>query len=189
MLTNSDITASKRRMEAALDRGALLTQAEFHDAISRKSDMWFSACLRITRSRELAEDAVQDGLLQAWNKRHQFHRDASLETWIHRIAVNAALALLRKQRVRATEPLEMEVEDEGETPEGLRLEQDLDDRLATSLRHLSDIERMCFVLKHLEQWKLEEIADELGTNISSVKQAIFRGVKKLRASMADLRDS
>jgi len=151
--------------------------------------MWFSACLRITRSRELAEDAVQDGLLQAWNKRHQFHRDASLETWIHRIAVNAALALLRKQRVRATEPLEMEVEDEGETPEGLRLEQDLDDRLATSLRHLSDIERMCFVLKHLEQWKLEEIADELGTNISSVKQAIFRGVKKLRVSMADLRDS
>ena len=150
--------------------------------------MWFSACLRITRSRELAEDAVQDGLLQAWNKRHQFHRDASLETWIHRITINAALQLLRKQRPGRFEPLEIDIADD-DTPERWRAEHDLGDQLATALRHLTDIERACFVLKHLEQWKLEEIANELGTNVSSVKQAIFRGVKKLRVSMTDLRDS
>ena len=44
------------------------------------------------------------------------------------------------------------------------------------------------MLKHLEEWKLDEIAAELGTNISAVKQALFRGVKKLRVSMADLQD-
>jgi RNA polymerase sigma-70 factor (ECF subfamily) len=176
-------------MQAALDRGALLTQAEFHDAISKKSDSWFSACLRITRSRELAEDAVQDGLLQAWNKRHQFHRDASLETWIHRITVNAALRLLRKQRPGRFEPLEMDITDDGDTPERSRVEHDLGDQLTSALRHLTHLERVCFVLKHLEQWKLEEIAHELDTNVSSVKQALFRGVKKLRVSMADLRDS
>src|SRR5262245_77030 len=107
-------------MEAALDRGALLTQAEFHDAISRKSDSWLSACLRITRSRELAEDAVEDGLTQAWKKRDQFHRDARLDTWIHRIAINAALQLLRKQRPAAFEPVEIEIADDSDGPDERR---------------------------------------------------------------------
>jgi RNA polymerase sigma-70 factor (ECF subfamily) len=175
-------------MLGALERGGLPTQAQFHDAISRKSNSWLSACLRITRSRELAEDAVQDGLLRAWNKRHQFGGDSSLETWIHRIAINAALQLLRKQRPRAFEPLEVEIADDVDTPESRRSERDLGDRLARALRHLTDIERVCFVLRHLEQWKLEEIAKEVDTSVSSVKQALFRAVKKLRVSMADMRD-
>ena len=44
-----------------------------------------------------------------------------------------------------------------------------------------------FALKHLEQWRLQEIADELNVKIDTVKQAIFRGVRKLRVSMVDLR--
>lgn len=188
LLTNPGLPVSKSRMTVALDSGNLLTQAEFHDAISRKSGSWYSACLRITRSPELAEDAVQDGLLRAWDKRNQFHRESSLETWIHRIAVNSALYLLRKQRPGAFEPLGLDIADDGETPERSRAQHDLGEQLTTALRYLSDFERVCFVLKHLEEWKLDEIADELGTNISAVKQALFRGVKKLRVSMADLQD-
>ena len=52
--------------------------------------------------------------------------------------------------------------------------------------HLSEIERVCFVLKHLEQWRLKEIADELNTNTGAVKQAIFRAVRKLRVRMTGL---
>jgi DNA-directed RNA polymerase specialized sigma24 family protein len=48
------------------------------------------------------------------------------------------------------------------------------------------LEQICFILKHLEQWHLKEIAEELGTNVSVVKQALFRGVKKLRVTMADM---
>jgi len=42
------------------------------------------------------------------------------------------------------------------------------------------------VLKHLEQWRLKEIAEEIGSNTGTVKQAIFRAVKKLRVHMAAL---
>ena len=56
----------------------------------------FSACLKITRNRAMAEDAVQEALLSAWAKRSQFHHDSRLDTWIHRIAVNAALQLIIK---------------------------------------------------------------------------------------------
>ena len=162
------------------------TQAEFHEAISTRSDRWYSACLKITRSRELAEDAEQDALLSAWNKRKQFDRSARLDTWIHRIAINAALQLLRKNRPGVFESLQEEPEAPSPTPEHVRADEELCRDLAEAMQNLSEIERVCFVLKHLEQWRLKEIADEIGSNVGTVKQAIFRAVKKLRVRMASL---
>lgn len=165
------------------------TQAEFHEVISNGADRWFAACLRITRNRDMAEDAVQDALLNAWNKRHQYERSARLDTWIYRIAVNAALGLLRKNRPGRWESLESEIVDETLTPDKARLEEELDKDLSAALQHLSEIERVCFVLKHLEQWRLKEIAAELDTSVDTIKQAIFRAVKKLRVRMADRRSA
>lgn len=173
-------------MAAAIEPGGEPTEAQFHDAISSRSNRWFAACLRITRNRGLAEDAVQEALLSAWHKRAQFQGSASLESWIHRIAVNAALALLRKERPDRFRPLVEEMLDETGSPEQHAHDGDVDAALTAALRYLSDLERVCFVLKHLEQWRLEEIADELDTDIGGVKQALFRAVKKLRVSMQDI---
>ena len=163
------------------------TQAEFHEVITSRADRWYAACLKITRNQDMAEDAVQDALLSAWNKRHQFDRDARLDTWIHRIAINAALQLLRTNRPDRWEPLEAEIADDSDTPESVSMTDELGSELSSALSRLSDIERICFVLKHLEQWRLKEIANELDTNIGTIKQALFRALKKLRVSMAGLR--
>jgi len=173
-------------MVAILQRPGTPTQADFHEAISNRSDRWLSACLKITRNRDMAEDAVQDALLSAWHKRHQFDNSARLDTWIHRIAINAALQLLRKNRPGAFEPLETDIPDRGDTPENMRAEQELGKNLAAALTHLSEFERVCFVLKHLEQWRLKEIADEVDSNVGAVKQAVFRSVRKLRGRMTSL---
>ena len=173
-------------MVAILQNQHVPTRADFHDAISARGDRWYAACLRITRDRDLAEDAVQDALLSAWNKRDQFDRSARLETWIHRIAVNAALQLLRKRRPDTFEALEEEVPDESDAPEARSEATELGNLLALALSRLSDMERICFVLKHLEQWRHREIAAELGTNDGRVKQAVFRAVRKLRPQMAAL---
>jgi RNA polymerase sigma-70 factor (ECF subfamily) len=174
-------------MAAILQTPGVPTQADFHAAISGRSDRWFAACLKITRNRALAEDAVQDALLSAWSKRHQFDGSARLDTWIHRIAVNAALQLLRKQRPTAFEPLETDVEDGSDTPESLSAQHQFGRTLSAAMTGLSDFERVCFVLKHLEQWRLREIADEVGTDVGAVKQAVFRAVRKLRKRMGGLR--
>jgi len=174
-------------MVAILQSPGTPTQADFHEAISSRSDRWLSACLKITRNRDMAEDAVQDALLNAWNKRHQFDNSARLDTWIHRIAINAALQLLRKNRPAVFEPLEEDVPDLGESPESRQAEHELGKTLAAALAHLSEFERVCFVLKHLEQWRLKEIADETDSNVGAVKQAVFRSVRKLRGKMTALR--
>lgn len=176
-------------MVSVMQQASGPTQAEFQEVIASRAYRWYSVCLKITRNRDLAEDAVQDALLSAWNKRHQFDRSARLDTWIHRIAVNAALQLLRKNRPGVWEPLETDVPDDVASLDDARAGQELDKELALALEKLTEIERVCFVLKHLEQWRLKEIAEELNVGIGTIKQAIFRAVKKLRISMANRRSA
>ena len=68
-------------------------------------------------------------------------------------------------------------------------DEELGANLTAALQRLSEIERVCFVLKHLEQWRLKEISQELDASIGTIKQALFRAVKKLRLSMADIRSN
>ena len=178
----------KGSMVAVMSIGGAPTQADFHEAISSRSDRWYSACLKITRNPEMAADAVQDALLNAWNKRHQFEKNSRLDTWIHSIAINAALNQIRRNRPGVFQPLESDVETSAEEPRQVLEDYELEDSLAGALARLSDVERVCFVLKHLEQWRVREICAELSLNEGRVKQAVFRAVKKLRISMQSLQD-
>ncbi len=174
-------------MAALLKTTTTPTLDEFHAALDNCGDRWYSVCLKITRNPAYAEDAVQDGLMTAWSKREQFHGSAKLETWIHRIVVNAALQLLRKNRPQIWQPLEEDFAVEPVTPVDARAEQEMGMELAAALEQLSEFERVCFVLKHIEQWRLNEIAESLETAVSNIKQGLFRAVRKLRISMAEWR--
>ncbi len=166
----------------------LPTQADFHQAINQRGDRWYGACLRITKDPELAADAVQDALLNAWNKRAQYQGNSRLETWIHRIAINSALQLLRRSKADSEESFDDELIADTAPPESERAWDELGAGLSQAMENLTDVERIAFVLKHLEQWRLKEIAVELNTNIGTIKQALFRGVRKLRPKMALLKE-
>jgi RNA polymerase sigma-70 factor, ECF subfamily len=175
-------------MVAVMTIGDSPTQADFHEAIATRSDRWYSACLKITRNPDMAADAVQDALLNAWNKRDQFEKNARLDTWIHSIAINAALNQIRKSKPGVFQPLESDIETLTEEPRQVLEDHELEDSLARALARLTDTERVCFVLKHLEQWRVREICDELSLNEGRVKQAVHRAVKKLRISMQSMQD-
>ena len=166
---------------------SLPTTADFHAAIASSSDGWYRACAQITGDPDLASDAIQDALLKAWSRRKQFHGQSRLDTWIHRIAVNTALDLLRSARPERWEALENDPMDESRRPDDEHENRVLARQFETSLSELSDLERLCVVLKHVEQWPLKEIADQLGSSVGTVKQALFRGIKKLRTELNDLR--
>ncbi len=164
-----------------------LTESEFHQAIARSGDYWYSACLRITKNPQLAADAVQDALLNAWKKRHQFEQKALLTTWIHRIAVNSALSLLRSQHPERWTAEDIDVAADTIPQETLASSRQAAEQLNQAMTELTELERVCFTLKHLEQWRITEIAEELGSSANAIKQAVFRAVSKLRVSLADHR--
>lgn len=157
----------------------------FQAVLSERSGRWYNACLRITGDPGLAADAVQEALLKAWRHRDEFRGESELDTWIHRIALNAALDLLRRQKRHAADELdpEMLVAEASASPESEYTGHALGKDLENAMQRLTAMERQAFVLKHIEGWRLDEIAESLQTNVNNTKQVLFRAVHKLRVDL------
>jgi RNA polymerase sigma-70 factor, ECF subfamily len=157
----------------------------FHAVLSERSARWYNACLRITRDADLAADAVQEALLKAWDRRDEFRGESDLDTWIHRIALNAAIDLMRRRRPQTTDELDADrlVAAVSASPDSEYAQHALGRDLAAAMQRLTTMERQTFLLKHIEGWRLEEIAEGLQMNVNNVKQALFRAVRKLRVDL------
>jgi RNA polymerase sigma-70 factor (ECF subfamily) len=138
---------------------------------------------------------VQEALFNAWRHLQSFDGRAGFRTWLHRIAVNAALEQLRRRGCHeaTTEAVDEDEDFLGGVAEQLpgpdRRAQGAEvHRLAEiQLQRMSLIERTAFVMRHHEGHSLEEIAQTLAMNTNACKQAIFRAVRKLRVALEPLR--
>jgi RNA polymerase sigma-70 factor (ECF subfamily) len=157
----------------------------FHAVMNERSVRWYNACLRITRDADLAADAVQDALLKAWHRRDEFRGEAELSTWIHRIALNAAIDLTRRRKTRAEEELDPEAFEAApsSSAESEYTQDALGRDMSVAMQRLTNKERQIFLLKHVEGWRLDEIAESLQTPLGSVKNSLFRAVRKLRVDL------
>jgi RNA polymerase sigma-70 factor, ECF subfamily len=153
----------------------------------------FRVCVRVLRDETLAEDAVQNTFVQAFRRLDSFDGRASFGAWLRTIAIHCSVELLRKNNARSFEPLDAaELEPQTEpalsTSFEARHASELRGHVQLALSSLTTLERLAFVLKHVEQQSLEEIATVAGSNSNAIKQALFRGVRKLRASLAPLKE-
>lgn len=152
----------------------------------------YRVTLRITGNEYDAEEAAQEAFLRAYNKLPEFEQRSGFGTWVYRIAMNCALNLVEKRGREASwnaAPLVSETGMEVFAAEGERgPEAQLLSREATSLREqamrlLTPMERTAFVLRHMEEQPIAEIAKALGVPANSAKQAVFRAVGKLRQAL------
>ncbi len=170
------------RTEISVVRLARAGDAEaFRELVESYGPKLFRLTYRITGDEDAAEDAVQEAFLRAYRSLGRFDERAQFGTWLHRIAVNAALEIVRK---RQRHPFQSSEEDPNPSPDpgpdrvalGLEVER----AVRSALADLSPMERTAFVLRHFEGRSIAEICEQLGLGVSAGKQAIFRAVKKLR---------
>lgn len=163
--------------------------AAFRHLVDANSATLFRACTRITGDRALAEDALQEAFLNAFRHLADFDGRSQFSTWLYRIAVNAALAQVRKRRyLEVTLPESddttlLDAADHSPTPDRHAMSAEIRRDVETELARMTPIERAAFVLRHQEGRSLEEISAALSLNVSAAKQAIFRAVRKLRAAL------
>jgi RNA polymerase sigma-70 factor (ECF subfamily) len=185
----------EERRVAAARRGDRLAFRQLVDAHARPL---FALCVRITRDAGLAEDAVQEALFNAYRHLPDFDGRSSFKTWLHRIAVNAALEQLRRNSRHAANDIAAGGDDadddfllrtpsDAPSPEEHALGSEIGAHVDANLERMTVIERAAFLLRHAEGHSIEEIAQTLSMNISASKQAIFRAVRKLRGSLQPLR--
>ena len=165
----------------------------FRLLVERHSRTIFRLAYRMTGNQHDADDVVQEAFLRAYRQIDTFQERANFGTWLHRIAVNCALDLLR---ARGRHDRHHIYEEDGEMtrqaqtsdpqPDRLLLSAELQQHVGAALEHLSGSERTAFVLRHFEGMPVEEIGRTLGIKANAAKHTIFRAVKKLRHSLEPL---
>ncbi len=164
----------------------------FRELVESYSPKLFRLAYRITGDEPSAEDAVQETFLRVYRSLGRFDSRSQFGTWLHRIAVNTALEIVRKQQRHRSRHEEMPTAGDAPLPSSdpgpdrLTLGLEVERAVRSALAGLSPMERTAFILRHFEGRSIAEICDQLGLGVSAGKQAVFRAVKKLRIVLEPL---
>jgi RNA polymerase sigma-70 factor (ECF subfamily) len=192
-------TKARSRSTNRLNDGSLVLAAknEPSTAFATLSDQYkeqlFRAAHRITRTREDAEDAVQDTLLRAFVHMGDFEGRSSFGTWMTRITINSALMILRRKRTSLEiaigrnndsggDDLCYGITDHTPSPETRYAQTEEQRILRTAIQRLRPKLRVVVQI-HLQGRSLEETAGVLGISLSAAKGRLFHAKKALRRSL------
>jgi RNA polymerase sigma-70 factor (ECF subfamily) len=191
-LTSSGPIRQSNRMEGTERALSGSTEDVFRALVEEHSRAVFRLAYRVTGNEQDAEDVVQETFLKAHKHFGRFDSRASFATWIHRIATNCSIDLLRRRSRRmgwggAGGGFEAEdLPSHRPGPEARARGLEVEASVARALDSLSPNERAAFVLRHIEGLSTEEIAAALSLRTNAAKQTVFRAVHKLRRLLAPL---
>lgn len=169
--------------------------AAFREIIRRNNRHLFRAARSVLRDDAEAEDAVQDAYLHAFQALAGFRGDASLSTWLTRIARNEALGRLRRRR-STTELDAIEAAQQGQgasilmfptalggDPESIAARREIRRLLESAIDDLPDVFRPVLVARDVDGMSVEETAEILGIRPETVRTRLHRARRMLRAAL------
>ncbi len=143
----------------------------------------YAVVRRIAGDEDLAQDYAQEAWIRAIRALPTFRGDSRFSTWLHRIAVNAALQALRRRDTRTKR--------EAPFPDDVAIapvhrDSLLRRRLEQALDGLPEGMRQVLILHDVEGYTHEEIGEVLGVTAGTSKSQLFKARSKMRATLADL---
>jgi RNA polymerase sigma-70 factor, ECF subfamily len=165
------------------------------EALMHRLPAFYRTAYRFLGNPADAEDAVQEGVLSAYQHIRDFRGESQISTWLTAIVSNCARMQLRKRRHRVHVSLEERTSEDQEyslleglpdkraSPENDCLENERKAQLRTFAAQLSPALRRTFQLRALEGLSIRETADTLGMPEGTVKAQLSRARRKLTHSM------
>ena len=190
LTTTMDMAASRGRTEG-------IAAEEFDHIVRAHQQRVFRVLFSLVRDRDLADNLTQDCFLRAYQKRATFRGEASVETWLIRIAVNLARDHARNRRwafwrnilppasPREEEAAEMDPPDTGPSAERSLLAREQLAAVESVLGEISTQQRLAFSLRFFEEMTLEEIAKAMQVEVGTVKAHLFRAVSAVRKKLKE----
>ncbi|MEO6526417.1 MAG: RNA polymerase sigma-70 factor [Gemmatimonadaceae bacterium] len=141
--------------------------------------------LRFVGSAEAAEDLVHDLFLHLWEVQRARDPERLTRAYLFVSARNRALAYLRRRRVAEAwiERVSREEVPSAPSPAYLHLDRELDGIVAAAIAELPERRRHVFLLRRRDQMSYEEIAQQTGISVLTVKSHLFRATLFLRARL------
>ncbi|HEV8304886.1 MAG TPA: RNA polymerase sigma factor [Gemmatimonadales bacterium] len=139
----------------------------------------YNLARRIMRTPEDAEDVLQETFLEVVRSIQQYRGEGHLWGWIRRIAATKALMRIRRDQLRAAEPLDEEPVGRPGTHVGANID------LERAFEQLSDTSRSVVWLHDVEGYTHEEIAELMGKSVSFSKSQLARAHARLRRMLGE----
>jgi RNA polymerase sigma-70 factor (ECF subfamily) len=179
--------------------GETLTREAFEQIVAAHQQRIYRLLLTLLRDADAAQTLTQECFLRAYRKRAGFRGEASVGTWLARIAVNLARDHGRSrarrfwERVLGREGRQEEAESQAErlpdrtaSPERSLLAREGTATVWALAAELPGRQREVFLLRFAEEMSLEEIAQALDLEVGTVKAHLFRAVTVMRRRLEEL---
>jgi RNA polymerase sigma-70 factor (ECF subfamily) len=150
---------------------------------------WYASLVRaaesIVRSRAVAEELVQDVMLELWRRRESLVEGGSAQAYLFQSVRNRSLNYVRHERVeRRAEPEAERVAQIQAPAQSLLVEEEIDVALRRAVAGLPDRCREVFELSRIHGLKYSEIATVLGISVKTVEAQMGKALKVLRVELA-----
>ena len=160
----------------------------FAEIVKRYTPLLFSLSYRLLGSPEEAEDAVQEIFVKVYRSLARFAIQSRFYSWIYTIGLNWLRSRLRKRRPNSRHNvLPLAVSESN--PADVLVRKENEQRIHEAIRKLPLIYREPFVLRHLEDLSMNDIADILVLPVGTVRVRLHRAKEKMLGLLADLRDT
>jgi RNA polymerase sigma-70 factor (ECF subfamily) len=170
--------------------------AAFEELHSIYSGRLYRTILSITRNPHDAEEVLQETFFKANPATKTFEGKAKIYSWLTRIAINCALMILRKRRVRSEvlfdlkpdergEVITFEVRDSAPNPEELCILHQRQHRTLRAIRRLSPHLRAPIRMQIMRGWSIGEIGRALNISEAAVKSRLYRARRRLSTYRGD----
>lgn len=186
-----------------LDDRQLVTEAlrgrdrAYRELLSRYERPVFSLIYRMVRDRTLAEDLAQEAFIKAFQALDSYNPTFRFSSWLFKIANNLTIDHLRRRvldtvsldggpdavSAEEVERTRVTVADPGESPQEYVENRELGDQIEEAIAQLRPEYRAVILLRHVEGYAYEEIAEVMGVPLGTVKTFIHRARNELKARL------
>ena len=172
-------------------------ESAFEELVYRYDRNVLSITIKYANNEDDAKDLYQEVFIRVYRGLKNFRFQSEFSTWLFRITTNVCLTYKSKSKEHLKVSIDKDFDDEenefsitkelvydGSSPEEISSGADLGDIVNAAVESLSPKQKMTFVLKHYEGYKIREIAEILNCKEGTVKKYLFDAIKNLRKKLS-----
>lgn len=169
-----------------IERARQGDQAAFAEIYLHFERPIYSLVYRLMGNSEDAFDITQDVFVKAYKALARTSPDLNLSAWLHRIASNTCLDVLRRRKIvrwlpwDPTEHANITPASESDEPERRLMGEETRLQVQAVLNQMNERYRLCLILREYQELSCEEIADIMATTRQAVKSMLFRARDQFR---------
>lgn len=172
-------------------------ESAFNELVCRYDRNVLSIALKYVNDRDDAKDIYQEVFLRVFRGLKKFQFKSEFSTWIYRITVNVCLTFIRSGKKKMIIKIDNDMDsdavdhitgadDKVNSPEEFMIRSEITINIKEAIENLSPKQKMIFILKHYEGYKIREISEMLNISDGTIKKYLFDANHKLRSYLSEL---